>query len=197
MKEARSGTGGHAFRRCAGTVAITCTRNVGALRRTSVRGRDFETFYVSSKDRCYRALLATVNDVTEADDLLSEAFTRAWREWKTVSAHPAPEAWVVRTALNVHRDRFRKSNNSKRMLAVAPGAYEDVPESLDPELLAALRLLPDQQRLVVALRVLLDLDTRQTAAEMGIAPGTVTTHLKRALGALRTHLATDYTEAKP
>jgi len=48
-----------------------------------------------------------------------------------------------------------------------------------------LRRLPARQREVVALRVLLDLDTETTAEVLGIAPGTVTAHLYRAVAALR------------
>jgi RNA polymerase sigma-70 factor (ECF subfamily) len=40
----------------------------------------------------------------------------------------------------------------------------------------------------VALRVFLDLDTRATAAALGIAPGTVQAHLHRATKALRAEL---------
>ena len=65
---------------------------------------EFETFYRSAKDPCFRALLATVASAHEADDLLAEAFTRALARWKEVRRHPRPEAWVVRTALNLHRD---------------------------------------------------------------------------------------------
>ena len=46
-------------------------------------------------------------------------------------------------------------------------------------------------REVVVYRVLLDLDTAATAAELGMAPGTVTTHLRRALARLRSVLASD------
>ena len=49
--------------------------------------------------------------------------------------------------------------------------------------------LPDRQRQVVALRMFLDLDTAQTAAVLGIAAGTVTTHLARAIATLRQELA--------
>lgn len=153
-----------------------------------MRNRDFEAFYASEKDQCYRALLATVVDALEADDLLAEAFTRAWKQWDVVRAHPSPHAWIVRTALNLHRDRYRRSGNLKRYLVASKPVYEDVSTSLDPRLLEALRALPEQQRLVLAFRVLLDLDTNQTATELGIAPGTVTTHLKRGLASLRTHL---------
>jgi len=41
---------------------------------------------------------------------------------------------------------------------------------------------------VIAYRVFLDLDTGGTARALGIAPGTVTAHLSRAVSALRAHL---------
>ena len=56
---------------------------------------------------------------------------------------------------------------------------------MDPALIAALRRLPSRQREVLALRILLDLDTETTAKVLGIAPGTVMVHLSRALAALR------------
>ena len=43
----------------------------------------------------------------------------------------------------------------------------------------------------MALRVFLDLDTRQTAEALDLAPGTVTAHLHRALTALRATAAPD------
>jgi RNA polymerase sigma factor (sigma-70 family) len=61
---------------------------------------------------------------------------------------------------------------------------------MDPALLAVLRQLPQRQREVIALRVFLDLDTATTAKALGIAPGTVTAHLSRAVATLRGHLVT-------
>ncbi|MCU0281030.1 MAG: sigma-70 family RNA polymerase sigma factor [Acidimicrobiia bacterium] len=147
--------------------------------------QDFEGFYADSKDRCLRALLATVADREEADDLLSEAFTRAWKQWRAVSDHPSPEAWLMRTALNLHRDRWRRANHAKRFLAVRREQLSLPDEPFDPAVLAGLRSLSDRQRSVVALRILLDLSTEQTADILGISPGTVPTHLKRGLAALR------------
>jgi DNA-directed RNA polymerase specialized sigma24 family protein len=50
---------------------------------------------------------------------------------------------------------------------------------------------------VVVFRVFLDLDTQATAKVLGIAPGTVTAHLSRAVTALRGHLVTvDNPEAR-
>jgi RNA polymerase sigma factor (sigma-70 family) len=59
---------------------------------------------------------------------------------------------------------------------------------VDRELIGALRRLPARQRQVVALRLFLDLDTAATADTLGIAPGTVTVHLARAVTTLRREL---------
>jgi DNA-directed RNA polymerase specialized sigma24 family protein len=59
---------------------------------------DFAEFYRRSADECLRAVLVSVGDLDRAQDLVAEAFARAWASWRTVSRHPAPAAWVVRTA---------------------------------------------------------------------------------------------------
>jgi RNA polymerase sigma factor (sigma-70 family) len=59
---------------------------------------------------------------------------------------------------------------------------------VDPTLLAVLRQLPQRQREVIVLRVFLDLDTQATARALGMAQGTVTAHLSRAVATLRGHL---------
>lgn len=53
------------------------------------------------------------------------------------------------------------------------------------DLMAALQRLSVRQREVIALRIFLDLDTARTAQTLGIAPGTVTAHLARAIATLR------------
>jgi RNA polymerase sigma factor (sigma-70 family) len=55
--------------------------------------------------------------------------------------------------------------------------------------MAVLLRLPARQRQVIALRLFLDLDTAQTARTLGIAPGTVTAHLTRAIATLRAEFA--------
>ena len=67
-------------------------------------------------------------------------------------------------------------------------------QGIDPALMAALLRLPMRQREVVALRVFLDLDTEATAKTLGIAPGTVTAHLARAVATLRGDLAITITQ---
>jgi RNA polymerase sigma factor (sigma-70 family) len=154
---------------------------------------DFAEFYRETKDECLLAVLVSVGDRDTAQDLVAEAFARAWASWPSVSRHPAPAAWVVRTALNAGVSRWRRR---RREVAVPDLALvADRPESgepsgggVDPRIMAALLRLPARQRQVVALRLFLDLDTERTARVLGIAPGTVQAHLGRAMASLRDDL---------
>jgi DNA-directed RNA polymerase specialized sigma24 family protein len=146
---------------------------------------EFGEFFRSSWDPCLRAVQAVVSNPQQAEDQVAEAFARAWLSWRKVSRHPAPRAWVVRTALNAGMSWWRRRSRELPLAdhdAAAPG---DVDGGVDPVLLARLRGLPRRQREVIALRVFLDLDIDTIAAELGIAPATVRVHLSRAVQALR------------
>lgn len=153
----------------------------------------FEAFYASSKDRVLRAVLAATGDDHDAEDCTAEAFSRALERWDDVRTRTAPAAWVVRTAVNLHIDRHRHHQRTLRLLPTLADSEQGEPPALplDPALLAALRALPERQRHVLALRILLGLSGEQTALELGITTGSVGTHLHRALRALRPHVAPD------
>ena len=147
---------------------------------------DFAEFYRNARDGCLRAVYAACGDLALAEDLTGEAFARAYASWRKVSVHPAPRAWVVRTALNAHVSWWRRRRREVAWDEAYDAAqHEQAPSRPDAQLMAALKALPRRQREVVALRIFLDLDTETTARTLGIAPGTVTAHLSRATSALR------------
>lgn len=156
----------------------------------------FAEFYAGARDDCLRAVYASVGDRQAAEDLVAEAFARAWVRWPAVCRHPAPRAWVVRTALNTRVSWWRRH---RREVPLPDTGHEDAVQpalggggldgSVDPELMAVLLRLPARQRQVIALRLFLDLDTAQTARTLGIAPGTVRAHLTRAIATLRAEFA--------
>jgi RNA polymerase sigma factor (sigma-70 family) len=160
-----------------------------------VSGPPFEQFYADSRDGVFRAVLLATRRPDRAEDAVAEAFARALERWDVLIEHPNPTGWVVRTALNQFVSGWRIW---RREAGEAPEVMA-VPEesrSLDPFLLRQLWRLPRRQREVVALRILLDLDTRQTAEALGMASGTVGAHLNRALASLRLALrGSDYEEA--
>jgi hypothetical protein len=130
----------------------------------SLKRVDFAEFYASSRDDCLRAVLAVTGDPAAAEDLVAEAFARAWASWRTVGAHPAPRAWVMRTALNLRVSswrRFRREVAFGDEDASRPAARAaDRPGTgpVDPEIMAALAGLPERQRQVIALRIFLARD---------------------------------------
>lgn len=155
---------------------------------------EFAAFYAADKNRCLHAAIAGGMRPDRAEEAVAEAFARAWARWRSVRTHRSPAAWVLRTAVNADITWWRKRR--REVFTDATGEWDADPArqgggpdegSLD--LTAAIRRLPPRQREVVVLRYLLDLDTATTAAELGIATGTVTAHLHRALAVLREQLA--------
>ena len=153
---------------------------------------EFAEFYRRAKDECLTAVVVSVGDRDTAQELVAEAFSLAWGAWRTVRRHPAPKAWVIRTALNANVSRWRRRRREVPLSDVALVADLALPDtadsSVEPQIMAALLRLPARQREVVALRLFLDLDTQRTAEVLGIAPGTVQAHLGRAIAALRNDL---------
>jgi RNA polymerase sigma-70 factor (ECF subfamily) len=149
----------------------------------------FAEFFATSWDPCLRAVAASVGDMPRAEDQVAEAFARAWVSWHKVRRHPAPRAWVVRTALNAGASWWRRRRREMPLADHDWEAGEEERNGLDVAVLMALRRLPARQREVIVLRVFLDLDIETTARVLDIAPGTVRAHLSRATTALASQLA--------
>ena len=149
---------------------------------------EFGAFFQASWEPCLRAVVAVAGSHQVAKDQVAEAFARAWTSWRTVRRHPAPRAWVVRTALNTGASWWRRRGRE------LPLADHDLPvpgnldRGLDAALLTSIWSLPSRQREVIALRIFLDLDTATIARQLGIEAGTVRMHLSRGVAALRREL---------
>jgi RNA polymerase sigma-70 factor (ECF subfamily) len=100
---------------------------------------DFAEFYRESRDDCLRAVLISVGDQDAAQELVAEAYARACASWRTVSRHPAPAAWVVRTALNANISRWRRR---RREVSVPdPGTVADLAAGDDADSLVGPRIM--------------------------------------------------------
>jgi RNA polymerase sigma factor (sigma-70 family) len=150
---------------------------------------EFAGFFAASWEPCLRAVAASTGNMTLAEEQTAEAFARAWASWHKVGRHPAPRAWVVRTALNAGASWWRRRSKETALTGDDIAAADSQGIGLDSALLTALRRLPARQREVIVLRVFLDLDIDTTARQLGIAPGTVRAHQSRAMTALRNELA--------
>jgi RNA polymerase sigma-70 factor (ECF subfamily) len=149
---------------------------------------EFADFFQASWEPCLRAVVAVTRSQELAEDQVAEAFARAWTSWRKVRHHPAPRAWVVRTALNTGASWWRRRRGELPLGEHDMTAPGDLEPGLDATLLAAIWRLPSRQREVIALRIFLDLDTATIARQLGIEAGTVRMHLSRGVTALRHEL---------
>lgn len=150
--------------------------------------RSFEDFYRAERASVQRAVGFTVGVPDLARECVDEAMTRAYERWDQVVAMDSPAGWVYRVAVNHARNRNRRRAVERRKQPPPPPATAPAAEVADPALAAALARLPEDQRSVVVLRYYLDWSLDQIAAGLGIAPGTVTSRLHRALRRLENSL---------
>jgi RNA polymerase sigma-70 factor (sigma-E family) len=147
--------------------------------------REFTEFYEAACDECLRIVWLSCGSRQLAEDLVAEAFTRAWLCWPKVRGLDQPRAWVVRVALNTHVSWWRRRRREVALDGHDTAATTSPYPALDTAVLAALRRLPPRQREVITLRLLLDLDTAATARILGLPAATVASHLRRGLAVLR------------
>ena len=144
----------------------------------------FDEFYDATAMRMVRYVFALTGNISDAQDIAQEAFARAWQRWDSVRGFEAPEAWVRRVATNLAISRFRRDRIARAAARYLIAA--DVPE-ISPDtvaLVAALRTLPERQRVVVVLHYVADLPIRQIATELRCPVGSVKAWLSRGRGAL-------------
>jgi RNA polymerase sigma-70 factor (ECF subfamily) len=152
---------------------------------------DFAEFYAATYPRLLAQLHAFVGDRAEAQDLVQEAYTRAYARWSKVSSFDDPIGWVRRVAWNLAVSRWRRA---KRLLHVRRDlAGEDVqgPDGLSLDLARALRELSPTLRQAVVLHYLADLPVQEIAAFLGAPEGTVKARLHRARTTLSRLLSVD------
>ncbi|MBL1083126.1 SigE family RNA polymerase sigma factor [Streptomyces actinomycinicus] len=156
---------------------------------------EFDAFYAAAFPRLVGQLYAFTGDHAEAQDVVQEAFVRAWDRRTSFDAAEAPEAWIRTVATRLAVSRFRRA---RRWLELV--RKDTPPEQIagpGPEhvaLVAALRELPPAQRLAVVLYHVCDLSVDQVAAETGSPVGTVKARLARGRAALARHLSPEETE---
>lgn len=153
------------------------------MRRTDA----FEALCRAEYDGLVRTAYLICGDPHEARDLAQEALARAYERWRTVSRHDRPGAWCSRVVVNLALSSRRRRSRAARLPLRAEAV--DPEEPIDPQLIAALRELGDQQRAVVVLRYLCDLSIAETADLLGKPQGTVRSLAAQATERLRTRLA--------
>ncbi|MEO6512888.1 MAG: SigE family RNA polymerase sigma factor [Nocardioides sp.] len=143
------------------------------------RGVDIAVVFAASYRKLVVQLYGVVGNAGEAEDLVQEAFVRAYAAGPRFARVDNPEAWLRTVAINLYRNRWRKLRNFSRIRDKIPGPL-DLPGLEDHlEVVDALRRIPESLRVVLVLHYLADRKVDQIADELGIAVGTVKSRLSR------------------
>jgi RNA polymerase sigma-70 factor, ECF subfamily len=157
----------------------------------------------------YNLALRTLGNPEDAADASQEAFVRAWQALPEFRAQSQFRTWLYRIVLNLCLNRVPRLRRQLNELTHAELA--EVPETLpaaDPvarteqrEQRACLHReidrLPEQYRLLIALRYQDDLSYEEIASLVGLPVGTVKTGLFRAKARLREALSVSQPRLEP
>lgn len=144
--------------------------------------------------RMLRAAAVLLSDPTMAEDVVQDAYAAVYASWHRLRDPGAAVGYLHRSVVNGARSRLRR-----RVVALRhqPAPLPDTESAEDTALaglaggplVAALRALPRREREVVLMRHYLDLSERETAAALGLRPGSVKAYGSRGLATLRAALA--------
>ena len=158
--------------------------------------RDEEAFgelYDRHAVRVYRHIYYMIGNATEAEDLTAQSFLKAWEAIERYQIRGAPfVSWLLRIAHNQGVSHLRAKRETSE---VHEGIVDDKPRR-DPEsayertaeeelVREAISRLRDEQRQVIILRFIEDLDYREVAEIIGKSIAAIRVIQHRALNAMR------------
>ena len=144
----------------------------------------------------FRTAHLVAGSAAEAEEAAQEGFIKAYRALGRFRPGSPFRPWLLQIVANEARNR-RRSEGRRAALALraaaegTSGGAAPSPEGAlvtgeDRErLLEAVNVLREEERLVIACRFFLELSEEETAAALGVRPGTVKSRTSRALEHLR------------
>ncbi|HRW36191.1 MAG: sigma-70 family RNA polymerase sigma factor [Acidimicrobiales bacterium] len=153
---------------------------------------DFARLVETESRGLLAAVTAIVGDAHRAEEIVQDAFERAYRRWRRVSRLDRPGAWVRRVAINEAISQTRRRTSERKatvrleaLAGVDPTPVDPLQALEDEAVWAAVRALPREQAVVIALRYGADLGIDEIAETVGSTAPAVKSLLHRARAALR------------
>jgi RNA polymerase sigma-70 factor (ECF subfamily) len=166
----------------------------------------FEEDALSHADQLYRIALRLTGSPTAAEDLVQEAYLRAFRSWRSFTPGTNLAAWLATILRNVNLDAVRKQNRRprqesideqgdyylyNRLSAAPPQPQEEVLDRLGGAgaIVDSMADLPPAYREVVVLVDIGEFSYADAAGILGVPIGTVMSRLYRGRRLLKQALA--------
>jgi RNA polymerase sigma-70 factor (ECF subfamily) len=181
------------------TEIIAASGDLELARRAMARdGAAFRAIIKTHNQRLYRIARGVVRNDAEAEDIVQEAYVRAFAHLERFRGDASLGTWLSRIVINEALGRLRKR---RRTVAMPENPQAEIIQfplnpSDDPERTMAQRQilqlveratdsLPDFYRMVFVARVIEGLSIEETSELLGVRPQTVKTRLHRARALLR------------
>ena len=161
--------------------------------------RAFEQLYRKHSRRVYAVLWRLCGHEARAEDLVQEAFVRAWQALPAFRFESAFSTWLHRLAVNTALMDLRARRGGEALetddaalefVAVADSAGQRTATGLDLE--RAIATLPPRARAVLVLHDIEGWKHEEIATELGMAVGSSKAQLHRARNLLRARLGEDH-----
>jgi len=158
----------------------------------------------------YQALAARVARFVapgvDVDDVVQEAFVKAWYAMPRFRQGAPFKPWICRIAANEAKNQIRSARRREALVLRETSAGRDDRSVPPPEgqvlaredaeaLVRAMNRLGSNDRLVLAYRWLLDLSEAEMADALAVPAGTVKSRLSRAMTKLRTAIVAEEVQA--
>jgi RNA polymerase sigma-70 factor (ECF subfamily) len=152
--------------------------------------------------RLYRVALSILRDGAEAEDVIQDAYVRAYQHLDQFAGHAAFSTWLTRIAIHEALRRLHLRQRTEQIVEFGADEEESMnmtEPSLDPEQRAsmlelgqlleeAVLELPGQYRNVIMLRDVEELSTAETAAALDLTEENVKVRLHRGRAMMRNRL---------
>ena len=166
-------------------------------------GTAYATLVRDHEETAFRIAYVICGNAADAEEAAQEAFVKAYRALGRFRTSEPFRPWVLAIVANEARNRRRSAGRRAALAVRAAGEGRPSGEAApSPEaallagerramLVTALNGLGERDRTVIACRYLLELSEAETAAALGVRPGTVKSRLSRALERLRAQAGTE------
>jgi len=163
----------------------------------------FEVIMRRYNQRLYRVSRVVLRDDSEAEDVMQDAYVRAYEHLDQFEGRAAFSTWLTRIALHEALARKRRRKPIQELDAMQEMKGDSMPilksSKPDPEaetaqaqvrqlLEGAIQSLPEPYRVIVVLREVEEMDVAETAETLGVSESVVKTRLHRAHAMLRREL---------
>jgi RNA polymerase sigma-70 factor (ECF subfamily) len=165
---------------------------------------EFEELARPHVDALYRTALRMTGEPGAAEDLVQDAFLKAWKNFHRFERGTNFKAWIFTILTNAYINDYRRAARASAVVTdfseIEPAGAEETPhltadevgrlgDRLGDQAKRALEKVPDEFRLVFLLSTIEDMSYKDIAAMLGIPIGTVMSRLFRARKILREELA--------